>query len=136
MDLGFEADAASEPRRRRWRWWWLRRSRCFRRAAGNVHGKADCRRQELQPTARRKDGSQDEVSKDNPVKALTILKPMNQLARRVLFARRQGFRAGALLFAFCLTASSASAAPCSQTTSQRESWVRQKVDALIRAALA
>src|SRR5713101_5757629 len=136
MDLGFEADAASETRRRRWRWWWLWRSRCFRRAAGNVHGKADGRRQELQPTARRRDGSQDEVSKDNPVKALTILKPMNQLARWVSFAGRQGFRAGALLFAFCLTASSASAAPCSQTNSQREAWVSQKVDALIRAARA
>src|SRR6266849_8325439 len=137
MDLGFEADAASETRRRRWRrWWWLRRSRCFRRAAGNVHGKADCRRQELQPTARRRDGSQGEVSKDNPVKALTILKPINQLARWVSFAGRQGFRAGVLLFSFWLTASSASAAPCSQTNSQREAWVSQKVDALIRAARA
>src|SRR6266852_1363772 len=136
MDLGFEADAASETRRRRWRWWWLRRSRCFRRAAGNVHGKADCRTQELQPTARRKDGSQDEVSKDNPVKALTRLKPMNQLARRVSFAGRQGFRAGVLLFSFWLTALSASAAPCSQTNSQRDAWVTQRVDALIRAARA
>src|SRR5260370_22177207 len=137
MDLGFAADAASETRRRWWRrWWWLRRSRGFRRAAGNVHGKADCRRQELQPTARRRDGSQGEVSKDNPVKALTTLKPMNQLARRVLFGGRQGFRAGVLLFAFWLTASSASAAPCSHTNSQREAWVTPNVDPLIPAARA
>ena len=61
---------------------------------------------------------------------------MNQLARRVSFAGRQGFRAGVLLFSFWLTASSASAAPCSQTNSQREAWVSQKVDALIRAARA
>jgi hypothetical protein len=70
------------------------------------------------------------------VKGLTTLKPMNQLARRVLFAGRRGFRAGLLLFAFGLAASSVPAAPCSQTNSQRDVWVTQKVDALIRAARA
>src|SRR5438876_5744683 len=59
---------------------------------------------------------------------------MNDLAHRVLFAGRRGFRAGVLLFAFWLAASSASATPCNQTNSQKDAWVTQRVDALIRAA--
>jgi hypothetical protein len=72
------------------------------------------------------------VSKRQPVKALA-LKSMND---PVLLVGRRGFRAGLLLFAFWLAANSVSAAPCSQTSSQRDVWVTQKVDALIRAARA
>ena len=60
--------------------------------------------------------------------------PMNYF--RVLFAGRRGFRAGLLLFALGLASSSVSAVPCSQTNSQKDAWVTQKVDALIRAARA
>ena len=59
---------------------------------------------------------------------------MNDLAHRVLFAGRRGFRAGVVLFAFWLAASSASATPCNRTNSQKDAWVTQRVDALIRAA--
>ena len=59
---------------------------------------------------------------------------MNYLARRGLFLNQRGFRAGALLFAFWLAAASVSATPCSQTSSQRDAWVTQSVDVLIRAA--
>ena len=69
---------------------------------------------------------------DNTVKAFA-LKLMNY---PLLFAGRRGFRAGLLLFAFWLAASSVSAAPCSQTNSQRDAWVTQRVDTLIRAARA
>jgi hypothetical protein len=61
---------------------------------------------------------------------------MNYLAPRVLLAGQRGFRASVLLFSFWLAASSLSAAPCSQTNSQRDAWVTQTVDALIRAARA
>ena len=61
---------------------------------------------------------------------------MNYLVRGALFAGRRGFRAGALLFAFWLAANSVSAAPCSQTNSQKDAWVTQRVDVLIRAARA
>jgi len=54
----------------------------------------------------------------------------------VFFAGRRGFRAGVLLFAIWLAASSVSAAPCSQTNPQRDAWVTQRVDVLIRAARA
>ncbi len=54
----------------------------------------------------------------------------------VLFAGRRGLRAGLLLFAFWLVANSASASPCSQTNSQQDAWVTQRVDTLIRAARA
>ena len=54
----------------------------------------------------------------------------------VLLVDRRGFRAGLLLFAFWLAANSVLAAPCSQTNSQRDVWVTQRVDALIRAARA
>src|SRR5882762_9512188 len=71
-------------------------------------------------------------SNDRTVKAFA-LKLMNYSG---LFAGQQSFRAGLLLFAFWLAASSVSAAPCSQTNSQRDVWVTQRVDALIRAARA
>jgi hypothetical protein len=61
---------------------------------------------------------------------------MSYLVRRVFFADRRGFLAGLLLFAFGLAASSVSAAPCSQTNSQKDAWVTQRVDTLIRAARA
>src|SRR5258705_7395191 len=54
----------------------------------------------------------------------------------VLFAGRRGFRAGALLFAFWLATISVAAVPCSQTNSQKDAWVTQRVDVLIRAARA
>src|ERR1700694_5146736 len=54
----------------------------------------------------------------------------------VSFLSWRGFRASVLLFVLWLAASSASAAPCSQTNSQRDAWVTQRVDALIRAARA
>src|SRR5712691_8554721 len=61
---------------------------------------------------------------------------MNYLAHRGLLVSRRGFRAVALPCVFWLAASSVSAAPCSQTNSQRDAWVTQRVDALIRAARA
>jgi hypothetical protein len=61
---------------------------------------------------------------------------MNYSRIRVLFKVQRGFRAGVLLFAFWLAAASVSAAPCSQTNSQKDAWVTQRVDALIRAARA
>jgi hypothetical protein len=54
----------------------------------------------------------------------------------VSFAGRRGFRAGVLFFTFWLAANSVAAAPCSQTNSQRDAWVTQSVNALIRAARA
>jgi hypothetical protein len=54
----------------------------------------------------------------------------------VLLVGQRGFRAGLLLFAFWLATSSLSAAPCSQTDTQRDAWVTQRVDILIRAARA
>src|ERR1700674_2778980 len=54
----------------------------------------------------------------------------------VLSLNRRGFRACLLLFAFGLASSSLSAAPCSQTNSQQDAWVTQRVDALIRTARA
>jgi hypothetical protein len=60
------------------------------------------------------------------------LKPIND---PLLLAVRRGFRAGVLL-AFWLGANSVSAAPCNQTSSHRDAWVTQRVDALVRAARA
>src|SRR5713226_365579 len=61
---------------------------------------------------------------------------MNYLAPRVLYASQRGFRAGLLLFAFCVAVSSVSAAPCSRTGSQQDAWVLARVNALVRAARA
>jgi hypothetical protein len=61
---------------------------------------------------------------------------MNCFRIRVLFKGRRGFRAGVLLCAFWLAASSVLALPCSQTNSQRDTWVTQRVDVLIRSARA
>ncbi len=61
---------------------------------------------------------------------------MTLMNHSFLLAGRRGFRVGACLFTFWLAASSVSALPCSQTNAQRDAWVTQKVDALIRAAHA
>ncbi|HVS20468.1 MAG TPA: hypothetical protein VHD88_01405, partial [Pyrinomonadaceae bacterium] len=54
----------------------------------------------------------------------------------VLFAGQRGFRVGVIIFSLWLVASSVSAAPCGQTNSQRDLWVTQNVNVLIRAARA
>jgi hypothetical protein len=59
---------------------------------------------------------------------------MNCRGFRVSFPDQRGFRAGVLLFSFWLAAASLSAAPCGRMSSQRDAWVTQRVNALVRAA--
>lgn len=61
---------------------------------------------------------------------------MNHYGFRLLATNRRKFRASALIFSFWLAVSNLSAAPCSRTSTQQDSWVARRVNALVRAARA
>jgi hypothetical protein len=61
---------------------------------------------------------------------------MNYSGSRLLATHRRKFRASALIFSFWLVVSNLSAAPCNRINSQRDTWVTQRINALVRAARA
>ncbi len=61
---------------------------------------------------------------------------MNYLNIRVRLKDRRGFRVGVFFFSLWLAGSSLSAAPCSHTDAQRDAWVLEKINGLVRTARA
>ncbi len=62
--------------------------------------------------------------------------PINCLKIRVPLKGRRAFRVSAFFFSLWLAGSSLSAAPCSRTDSQRDAWVLEKINGLVRTARA